>query len=300
MRLEKRIITYNNELYDELTEYQEIFIDNCFLITENIYKEQDKEVKKVIKQQKEDEKSILDHIGRLLVYYTVIDGFLSLTYSEKANLKNTTNNMIKNIIKKQYKQEKKIVENAMKETAKQKFYSYEYFTGKKNKYEPIDIYQKINNKTFVDRIYDNKNLIQKKLINETNNIIDGKTGINDIATNIGSINNINLNKSNILDKNQIAIAHDMSNSQWIEKENVDMVLWIATLDLKTCSDCASLDNKVFERSKCPALPRHVGCRCCTTPIIDKSWRPSRRIDNRDKKNIDFVSYMKWYQQNYNK
>lgn len=298
--MEKRIITFNDNLYDELTEYQEIFIDDCFLITENIYKEQDKEVKKVIKQQKEDEKFILDHIGRLLVYYTVIDGFLNLTHSEKVNLKNTTNNIIKDIIKEQYKQEKKTVESVMKETAKQKFYSYEYFTGKKNKYEPIDIYQKINNKTFADRIYDNKNLIQKKLINETNSIIDGKTGINDIVTNISNISNINLNKSNVLDKNQIAIAHQEANNQLLEKENIELILWIATLDLKTCNDCASLDNKVFEKSKAPSAPRHVGCRCCTTPIIDRNWRPSTRMDNINKKNIDFTDYKQWYEDNYRK
>lgn len=52
---------------------------------------------------------------------------------------------------------------------------------------------------------------------------------------------------------------------------IDGVQWVATLDTRTCPTCGELDGKTFKIGKGPRPPRHLNCRCCTTPVL-KSWR----------------------------
>lgn len=53
-------------------------------------------------------------------------------------------------------------------------------------------------------------------------------------------------------------------------ELVKGVRYVATLDLRTTSICASLDGKVFEIDEGPRPPLHFNCRSTTIPIL-KSW-----------------------------
>lgn len=58
------------------------------------------------------------------------------------------------------------------------------------------------------------------------------------------------------------------------KENegiIKGVMWIATLDSRTCPTCMSLDRQVFDVGDGPRPPAHAACRCATTAIT-KSFR----------------------------
>jgi hypothetical protein len=49
--------------------------------------------------------------------------------------------------------------------------------------------------------------------------------------------------------------------------------YIATLDSRTSSICAALDNREFPYGKGPTPPQHFNCRSTTVPIIDPDILP---------------------------
>lgn len=58
------------------------------------------------------------------------------------------------------------------------------------------------------------------------------------------------------------------------EENSDLmkgIIYIATLDLRTTVQCASLDGKVFPIDSGPRPPLHFNCRSTTAPVL-KSWK----------------------------
>ncbi len=52
------------------------------------------------------------------------------------------------------------------------------------------------------------------------------------------------------------------------------VMWVATLDSRTCLRCMNLDGRVFAVNVGPRPPLHSSCRCGTTPIIRGSPKPT--------------------------
>lgn len=60
----------------------------------------------------------------------------------------------------------------------------------------------------------------------------------------------------------------------VYKANADIikgVRWVATLDSRTTTVCASRDGKVYPVDSGPRPPAHFGCRSATVPVT-KSWR----------------------------
>lgn len=53
--------------------------------------------------------------------------------------------------------------------------------------------------------------------------------------------------------------------------------WLATLEVHTCSICASLDGKIFsvDDKSAPICPAHPNCRCTKIPVI-VGWQSSKR------------------------
>jgi SPP1 gp7 family putative phage head morphogenesis protein len=77
----------------------------------------------------------------------------------------------------------------------------------------------------------------------------------------------------------------------------DKVQWLATLEENTCSECASLDGKVFnlDDTKRPKIPRHPNCRCDYSPYIPSV--PKYRKDNEIKEYIPYKTYEEWSKAN---
>jgi SPP1 gp7 family putative phage head morphogenesis protein len=67
-----------------------------------------------------------------------------------------------------------------------------------------------------------------------------------------------------------------SASQQVYEANQDITKkyrYVATLDSRTSSICAALDNREFEYGKGPTPPQHFNCRSTTVPIIDPDILP---------------------------
>lgn len=68
------------------------------------------------------------------------------------------------------------------------------------------------------------------------------------------------------------VANDAARLAYARNDHlVKGVQWMATLDKRTCLQCAAQDGKVFPNGEEPPLPAHPQCRCFYGPVV-KSWR----------------------------
>lgn len=73
----------------------------------------------------------------------------------------------------------------------------------------------------------------------------------------------------------VDMAEQLADEEALRGADVQRVRWHAQKDNRVCSDCNSLDGKVFDIDHIPPKP-HPGCRCYITPEPDerKSERKS--------------------------
>lgn len=55
------------------------------------------------------------------------------------------------------------------------------------------------------------------------------------------------------------------------RDIVQGVRWVSTLDSRACAQCMSMDGREFDIDKGPRPPLHVGCRCTTTARLDNEF-----------------------------
>lgn len=97
--------------------------------------------------------------------------------------------------------------------------------------------------------------------------------------------------------------YNQANMMVYKQADIKQVLYLATLDARTCPECFSDHNEIYRIENAPALPRHPQCRCTLAPyikgMVDKAreyddWlRDGRRSDKQLKKIKNGIeSYMK--------
>ena len=59
------------------------------------------------------------------------------------------------------------------------------------------------------------------------------------------------------------------NEEFLDQNDVDRVMYIDTLDARTCLQCAAESGKTYRRSdKRPPTPQHPNCRCLYVPFVE--------------------------------
>lgn len=164
------------------------------------------------------------------------------------------------------------------------------------------INKKSDNKTWSDRLWNNKNDLQKELKTEIDNFLNGKTTVNEIEDKIKKKYNSNAYETKRLVHTEIARVQEEINQAWAKEHNIKYQLFMATLDYKTSERCRGLDGKVFQfdDSNKPIPPLHPFCRSTLVNMPNKDWRPSQRIDNETKERIDWQTYEEWKNKNIEK
>lgn len=130
----------------------------------------------------------------------------------------------------------------------------------------------VDNKTFSDRIWSNKEQLIDTLNKElTQSIIRGDAPDKLIKT-IADKFDTSKKVAGRLVMTESAYFSSLSRSDSYEELGVKKYKIVATLDLKTSAICRSLDNKIFNLSEykvnVTAPPFHVHCRTTTAPYIE--------------------------------
>jgi SPP1 gp7 family putative phage head morphogenesis protein len=62
---------------------------------------------------------------------------------------------------------------------------------------------------------------------------------------------------------------------------VDEVMWVASLDEKTCPMCGPRDGRRYQLGQEPAIPAHPHCRCDIAPAYSDEVYTVRRHNQKD-------------------
>lgn len=270
---------------------------------EYVYDKNVRGCKEVYQEQKEDRDSLLNEIATILLTYTIIKEVLKLNSKEKNKLKSSLFSMISNSCKSEYKNEKKTLNTALNNVAKENYdlKTYILSLGVKVNNNPIEkklieeiVNQTVNGKMWSDRLWDNKMKMEKDLKLMIRDFLNGNITVNDIQKHINDKYSINAYNTKRLVNTEIARVQARVDEEFWKDYGIEELMYLATLDMKTCNDCAEFDGVVFNINDVrPLLPRHPICRCCYVEL-PSNWKPNNRRDNTIvDKHIDFKDYESW-------
>ncbi|NFE85866.1 phage head morphogenesis protein [Clostridium botulinum] len=290
----------------KLTKEQKFFIDKQLEFAEELYDQSDEQLKAVFKQQLSNREDIFKEIGKVVLSYNVSDSSLSIGSIEKKKLKEKLNRIIKDKIQDELINETNLTDKLLKSTGKEKYninnYLHDIGMNVSWDIKPVDyetlkdvINTKVDNKLWSDRLWENKNAIQKDLQLEINDFLNGKTSVNEIEAKIKKKYNSNAYNTKRLINTEICRVQSSINDVWGENHSIKYQMFMATLDGKTSELCRNFDGKTFNINDInkPVPPLHPFCRSALINLPSKEWKPKSRIDNITKQNISWQTYKEW-------
>ncbi|WP_252238992.1 EndoU domain-containing protein [Clostridium sp. VAP51] len=294
----------------KLTKEQKFFIDKQLEFTEELYNKSDEQLKEVYKAQLSNREDIFKEISKTMLSYNISDNKLSISIVEKKKLKEKLSKVIKDKMQNELINETNLTDELLKTTGKEKYninnYLHDIGMNVSWDIKPVDdttlknvINAKVENEIWSDRLWDNKNDLQKDLQLEINDFLNGKTSVNEIESKIKKKYNSNAYNTKRLVQDNVARVQEGVNDAWREEHNIKHVLYMATLCHNTCGNCGQYDGKDYPVDQKPVLlPQHPFCRCTYVNIPNANWRPKMRLDNETKERITWQTYKEWIQ-NYN-
>lgn len=273
------------------------------LLKENL-KEHDKEIEELEKEEKENRDNLLTDISKILLSYKIVDSVLDLSSTEKVVLNTKFSKKIDGYFSKEAKNEYKLALKILVQSGKDRHNINNYIESLGNK-EFKDkllsekaikdiINSKVDKKLWSDRLWDNKEQIAKIIKNDIKDFLDGKISVNDIEKHIKNRYDTNAFNTRRLVQDNIARVQEGINNKWQEENNINYVMYSATLEKSTCDKCKEHDGKVYEISKKPVkLPQHPFCKCSYLNLSSKDWKPKTRLDNETKEVISYKTYKEW-------
>lgn len=289
----------------DLTEDEKEYLYMQLYFTEELNRQADEEILELHKEQKENRDSILNQIAKIMLSYPIIESIMSIGGSDKLKLKKQLNTLIQNKIQSELNSETLKTKELLKSTGKNKYDINNYINDigmnvnwdiKPIKDKTLNdiINKKVDDKTWDDRLWNNKNDLQKDLKTEIDNFLNGKTTVNEIEDKIKKKYNENAYESKRLVQDNVARVQEGVNEQWRQDHNVKWVLYMATLCHKTCGKCSQYDGKDYPANKKPVdLPQHPFCKCTYVNLLSKDWRTSQRLDNVIKEKVNWQTYEEW-------
>ncbi|NFO30962.1 phage head morphogenesis protein [Clostridium botulinum] len=288
----------------KLTKEQQLYIDKQLEFTEELYNKADEQLKEVYKAQLSNRNEILTEIANTMLSYNIADNKLAISIAEKKKLKEKLSKVIRDKIKQELGNETKLTDGILKSTGKEKYNTnnYLYSLGVDYNLKPVDndtlekiINVKVEEKTWSDRLWNNKNDLQKDLKLEIDDFLNGKTSVNEIEAKIKKKYNSNAYNTKRLINTEICRVQSSINDVWAENHSIKYQMFMATLDGKTSELCRNFDGKTFNINDInkPVPPLHPFCRSALINLPSKEWKPKSRIDNITKQNISWQTYKEW-------
>lgn len=285
---------------------QKFFLDNYLMFAKELNKIGDKRLLELLKKQRINRDKLLTEISKILLDYNIKDNVLDVNNIDKIKIYSNMSKVIDKLLNNENKLESKELASILLTSGSDKWDIDNYLLclGVDTKIQKVNkdtllniINKKIEGKNYSNRIWSNKNDVAKRLKQEIKNLYNGYTTVNEIKDKITKLYNANANNTKRLVSNEIARVNEGIHDRWLEEnEYVSYVMWCATLEDNTCEECGALDGKVWGKNEDYPTPLlHIGCRCTLVPLLDKDYRPSKRLDNITKENISWQTFSQWKQ-----
>lgn len=148
---------------------------------------------------------------------------------------------------------------------------------------------------FSERIWHNNEMLVRSLRQELAQGLQAGESIDKMAKRINKQFNSKAYQSQRLIRTESARIITDAQEQIYNDIGVEEVIWLATLEANTCSECGALDGKKFrlDDENKPRIPLHPNCRCAYAPVPFDGYEPTKRKDNETKGIIDFITFEEW-------
>jgi SPP1 gp7 family putative phage head morphogenesis protein len=254
-----------------------------------------------------DQAAALDELHKIIgkVYIDhAKDGMLSLTTVEKAAIVATTTKTLKDmglsLGKSEVEKVTSILGSVFKDTYYKNIYTMENgmtvnlkFNILKEGYVNTAIRASYKEEFFSDRIWANKADMIDQLQSSIASAMRGDVTIDKIGRQIRDTFNVSAYDSQRLVNTETARVQTQASEDEGKATGVEQVMWSATLEDKTCDECAALDGQVYPIDEAPDCPAHPLCQCCLINVPYEGWSPTQRRDNETKEIIPYQTYTEW-------
>ncbi|WP_461206917.1 minor capsid protein [Clostridium sp. DL1XJH146] len=235
---------------------------------ESLYDEADEQIKEIYKEQKKNRDKILNVIAGILLTYTILNNVIKLSKKEKINKYNKLSNIIINGAKSSSKVQESVITDILSNTVNNTFNFYSYNAKLKDVSGIVG--NNFKGKHFSTRVWNNEKEVAKHLHKQVNDFLNGKINVNQIKKDIETTFNTSAYNAKRLAETEVSRVQNESFLRFCKETDVKKLKYNATLDSKTCNDCAEFDGKIYDFGKELGLPRHPLCRCFYE-IADKDY-----------------------------
>ena len=141
--------------------------------------------------------------------------------------------------------------------------------------------EKIDNKTYIERINKNKDTIYNNLKDTIKSFINGTISFAILKKQININSDVNKFYSDRLANDQTSRKYNQSKMQWLKDNKVKKKLLNCTF-CNSCEDCKADHHRIFDiNDNTIVLPRHVRCKCFWLNINVYDWNYNGNISLKD-------------------
>lgn len=276
-----------------------------------IEKETNKDIKKILIQQKKHLEQMRKEVGNIYMKYSDSEGNLNISSVDRFNeMKKVEKNilnmrtvlagatvaiageaLLKSYVNSYYKTAN-IIDKGVSVNINYKILRPEFINAVIN--------GRFENMTYSERIWKNTDWLSSKLYDVIGKGITDGTSIQKLSKEVKDLFGSSAYQSKRLVNTEMArVVSIAQDNIYQESGVVNKVMWVGTLDTDICDECASLDGRIFDMNdpSKPMPPIHSNDRCCYVPIVSENWNPRTRRDNITKENIPYQKYEDWKKQN---
>lgn len=268
----------------------------------------DEEIKPVYKEQKSKRNELYAMLGVLFITYAV-DGLLKVNSTQKADITSQFDFKLKSVGKDLGDIEVNKVTDILSKVYQDTYYKNAYVMDSGMKVDlKFDILKKefidsvvnteFKGEMYSDRIWKNKADMIDKLKSSLTDVMNGDTHLDKVAKDFEKTFNATAYESRRLINTESARVQSQASDDIAHSTNVTKQIYLATLDMKTSEECATLDGTIYDiddPDKVIPPENHPNCRCVLCNMPSEDWQPTKRKDNETKEIIDYVNYSEWKQ-----
>lgn len=225
---------------------------------EQIYKNGDKELKRLFKYQHSIKGKILNEIANIMLIYTIENDVISMSAAEQQKEMKKLSGIISSYLQADATMQIAIITKLLGSTVKGTFRTYNYNPDKKLVRNIVE--ESFKGKHFSERVWDNEKEVAKYMQKQVDDFIQGKVSVNKIKKNVEDIFNTSAYNAERLVETEISRAHTSAFDRFCEEVGVKKVKYNATF-CNTCDRCAREHSRIFDFKNRLELPRHPKCQC---------------------------------------
>lgn len=245
------------------------------------YQYAQKQMKQVYKKYNDALTQILAFIGLLYMSYS-IDGVVKINNYQKTYILSDLYNKLQPIQEQLGKFEVNEIADVLNKAYENTYIKNAFLMGIKLNTPSAEninkaVKTKIDGELFLDRIWNNKEDLIKRIKESVNAILNGSMTIDQAGKQIEKIFNISAYQSHRLLVTELSRVQAQASIDMAKATGIKKHMWSATFE-HTCEHCVELDGEVFkiDDKEAPIIPAHPNCQCLWVNILE-SDRNKHRI-----------------------